>query len=85
MSENKENKTNTRKLHDSPYIEFSQRLKDLRSHYGYSQAKIASLMSIPTSTYEGYETGCRKANLNFLLKLAKAYDLNLDDLVGMRY
>ncbi|SDZ40220.1 transcriptional regulator, XRE family with cupin sensor [Saccharopolyspora shandongensis] len=58
------------------------RLRALRRQRGSTLAELAVKTGISESTLSRLESGQRRANLELLLPLARAYDVPLDDLVG---
>ena len=64
---------------------FPEFLKRIRNTAGYTQQNIADLLGVDRSTYSYYETGKTEPNIRQLKKIARLYDLPLDDLVNCRY
>ena len=62
---------------------FSNRLRWLRKHFGYSQATLAEKLSLSRMTYTQYESGHREPNLETLLRLAQMYHVSIDFLLGV--
>ena len=62
---------------------FSDRLKQLRLRFGYSQAFLAEELSISRMAYTLYESGHREPPLEILIHLAQMYQVSLDYLLGM--
>jgi len=58
------------------------RLKQLRTDRGITLAELSATTGISKSTLSRLETGQRRASLELLLPLARAYRVPLDDLVG---
>ena len=58
------------------------RLRALRRQRGSTLAEVAARTGISESTLSRLESGRRRANLELLLPLSRAYDVPLDDLVG---
>jgi transcriptional regulator with XRE-family HTH domain len=58
------------------------RLRDLRARRGLTLAETAAETGISVSTLSRLESGGRRATLELLLPLARAYRVPLDDLVG---
>jgi transcriptional regulator with XRE-family HTH domain len=58
------------------------RLRALRRNRGLTLAEVAGTTGISESTLSRLESGQRRASLDLLLPLARAYDVPLDDLVG---
>ncbi|WP_157253016.1 helix-turn-helix domain-containing protein [Nonomuraea typhae] len=58
------------------------RLRALRRDRGITLAGLAATTGVSESTLSRLESGQRRATLELLLPLARAYDVPLDDLVG---
>ncbi|HEY0804742.1 MAG TPA: XRE family transcriptional regulator [Pseudonocardiaceae bacterium] len=58
------------------------RLRALRRQRGSTLAELAAKTGISESTLSRLESGLRRASLELLLPLARAYDVPLDHLVG---
>jgi transcriptional regulator with XRE-family HTH domain len=58
------------------------RLRALRRERGVTLAGLSMTTGVSESTLSRLESGQRKATLELLLPLARAYDVPLDDLVG---
>jgi transcriptional regulator with XRE-family HTH domain len=58
------------------------RLRALRRHRGMTLADLAVTTGVSESTLSRLESGQRRATLELLLPLARAYNVPLDDLVG---
>jgi len=58
------------------------RLRALRRRRGMTLADLSATTGISESTLSRLESGSRRANLELLLPLARAYAMPLDDLVG---
>lgn len=58
------------------------RLRALRRQRGVTLADLSATTGISQSTLSRLESGGRRANLQLLLPLARAYGVPLDDLVG---
>jgi transcriptional regulator with XRE-family HTH domain len=58
------------------------RLRSLRRSRGVTLADLSATTGISASTLSRLESGQRRANLQLLLPLARAYGVPLDDLVG---
>ncbi|WP_327588494.1 XRE family transcriptional regulator [Nonomuraea sp. NBC_00507] len=58
------------------------RLRALRRNRGMTLADLAVTTGVSESTLSRLESGQRRASLELLLPLARAYDVPLDDLVG---
>ena len=56
-------------------------LKDLRRQYNYTQQYVADQIGVKFSSYHAYEVGKTVPTLQNFIKLAKLYDVSLDDLI----
>ena len=61
--------------------QISKNLKALRNQYGYTQSYVAQQLGIRYQSYHAYETGLTVPTLENFIKLAKLYDVSLDDLI----
>ncbi len=59
----------------------AENLKRLRLQYGYSQSHVADVLGIRPPSYHAYEAGIAIPTLKNFIKLAKLYDVSLDDLI----
>ena len=56
-------------------------LKQLREQYGYTLKQVAGQLGITYQSYHAYERGLTVPTLQNFIKLAKLYDVSLDDLI----
>jgi transcriptional regulator with XRE-family HTH domain len=61
-----------------------ERLKELRLAKGWSQPRLAGLVSCPRTYISKYERGHCKPTLAVLAKLAEAFQVHLADLVNVQ-
>ncbi|MDB5054998.1 MAG: Xre family transcriptional regulator [Bacilli bacterium] len=61
---------------------FSKRLVYFRDKVGLTQEELSKRLGMARTTYQGYENGKREPDLNTLEKIAKFYDITVDDLLG---
>lgn len=59
----------------------AKNLKALRKQYGYTQTYVAKAIGITCQSYQAYEWGVTVPTLQNFIKLAKLYDVSLDDLI----
>lgn len=59
----------------------AKKLKDLRKIHNYNQEDVATVLGIVRQTYSHYETGKRTPGHDVLYKLAKFYNISLDELM----
>ena len=56
-------------------------LKRLREKYHYTQQFVAESIGISCQSYQAYEWGITVPKLKYFIKLAKFYDISLDELI----
>ena len=56
-------------------------LKDLRKQFDYTQAYVAQQVGISCQSYQAYEWGVTVPTLQNFIKLAKLYNISLDELL----
>lgn len=61
----------------------SDRLMELRKEHKISRNDLISILGIKYSTYANYEQGLREPNSDFLIKIAKIYDVSIDYILGL--
>ena len=59
----------------------AKNLKALRLQYGYTQQYVANQIGITCQSYQAYEWGVTVPTLQNFIKLAKLYDVSLDELI----
>ena len=64
---------------------FDKRLKQLRKKAGWSQQKLAEKAGLSYNVITKIEQGAAKnPNIQTMIKLANAFQISLDDLVGRK-
>lgn len=63
-------------------LNISERLRELRVKFGYTQSQIAKLLNIDRSTYAYYETGKTHPDIASLMVLTKIYNISFDEFLG---
>ena len=58
------------------------KLRSLRTKYGYSQKQVADKIDVSPSVVSGYETGERTPSTEVLLSLSYLYNTSSDYLLG---
>lgn len=58
------------------------RLKELRTRYGFTQRQLANMVDVSPSIISGYETGERTPSVEVLLALSNIYSCSTDYLLG---
>ncbi|HEO5838409.1 TPA: helix-turn-helix transcriptional regulator [Streptococcus agalactiae] len=66
-------------------IELSKRLKQLRIDRGIDKSQLITYLAITSRTYDRYEDGSRKPDIETLVKIADYYCCSLDVLVSRNY
>ena len=61
---------------------FSEALKRFRNTYNLKQKDVAEKMKMKQPLYQRYENGTTTPGINFVIKLADAYDVSADYLLG---
>ena len=59
-----------------------EKLKALRSKYGYSQKQVADKVGVSPSVVSAYETGERTPSTEVLFMLSNIYNCSVDYLLG---
>lgn len=59
-----------------------EKLKELRTRFGYSQKEVASKLEISPSIVSAYESGERTPSTEILLALSHIYNASTDFLLG---
>ena len=60
-----------------------QRLEDLRIDHDKTQQNIADILGCQREVYRRYEKGTRTIPIDFLITLAKYYNVSIDYIVGI--
>lgn len=63
-------------------IELGKRLKELRNERGLSQEDFATLSHLDRTYVSGLERGKRNPSFLILLKIAKVFEITLNDLIS---
>ncbi len=58
-----------------------QNLKQLRNQYGYTLKQVAETLGIAYQSYHAYERGLTVPTLQNFIKLAKLYDVSMEELL----
>jgi len=61
---------------------FSERLRELRTQSGLSQAQLAQKIAIPQSSIAEWEIGKREPLATAIVKIANFFDVSTDYLLG---
>ena len=75
-------KNRTVEARSPEYEQLGRKLTAARTALDLSQAEAAKRIGISQSTYSGYETGTRRIKLSMLKRIAAAYNVTVDYLIG---
>ena len=65
------------------YMDYRQRMKNLREDGDFTQAEIGRLLQKSQQGYNHIETGRAELKIEDLIKLCKFYDVSADYLIGL--
>ncbi len=60
-----------------------QRVRDLREDMDYTQAKVAEKLNLHPTQYRRYENGITTVTADFIVNIAKLYDVSTDYVLGL--
>lgn len=60
------------------------KLKEIRENAGMNKKEFANYIDVKYTTYNGYETGAREPDSDFLVLIAKKFDVSTDYILGLR-
>lgn len=69
---------------DEILFSFSEHLEDVIHEHGYTIAKLSRKMGIPYTTVWSWVTGQRWPTMEYVMKLANALDISIDELIGAK-
>ena len=61
----------------------SESLKRFRNEFSLTQKSVADALGVQESAYQRYEHGKVVPSVNIMIKLANAYNVSVDYLVGL--
>lgn len=64
-------------------MQYYQRIRDLREDNDLTQDQIVELLKMHKTTYTNYEQGKREPPFEFIIKLAKLYNVSIDYIAGL--
>lgn len=64
-------------------MNYTERLLELREDNDYKQREIAEVINVCQTTYSEYERGETRIPVEYLLRLAKHYDVDMNYLCGI--
>lgn len=62
---------------------YFKRLKDIREDRELTQAKVAKILNMKQQQYARYESGKNEIPFEYIIKLAKYYDVSIDYLAEL--
>lgn len=63
-------------------MSLSEALRRFRNEYGLTQKQVAESIGTPISVYQRYERGTSLPIVSVIMKIADAYDVSVDYLLG---
>ncbi len=60
---------------------FGKNLKELRLLQGLSQSSLGKTLHVSNQTVSCWESGCREPDFDMLLRIAKYFDVTIDELL----
>ena len=70
-------------MRDYNFYMINLKLKELRENNKKTQTEIAEILKIQQNTYSQYETGVRQIPLEFLIELARYYNVSVDYILNL--
>lgn len=64
--------------------EFGERLRKFRKQKSMTQKQIGERIDMSNATISSWEDGTKTPNVLSIIALCEAFDLSLDDLVGLK-
>lgn len=64
-------------------MNYYRRIRDLREDRDLTQEQIVKILNMHKTTYTNYEQGKREPPFDFIIKLAKIYDVSIDYIAGL--
>ena len=64
-------------------MEFSKRLKELRTENKFSQAKLANLIGVSQKAIDFWEKGINEPKISYIIELSKVFKVTADYLLGI--
>ncbi|MBD5449704.1 MAG: helix-turn-helix transcriptional regulator [Lachnospiraceae bacterium] len=62
----------------------SDKLKEIRESVGMNKKEFATYIGVKYTTYNGYETGTREPDSDFLIMISKRFDVSIDYILGLQ-
>lgn len=64
-------------------MQYYPRIRDLREDNDLTQDQIIKILKMHKTTYTNYEQGKREPPFEFIVKLAKIYNVSIDYIAGL--
>lgn len=64
-------------------MQYYQRIRDLREDQDLTQDQLVKILKMHKTTYTNYEQGKREPPFEFIIKLAKFYNVSIDYIAGI--
>lgn len=64
-------------------MQYYQRIRDLREDMDLTQDQLVKILKMHKTTYTNYEQGKREPPFEFIIKLAKFYNISIDYIAGL--
>lgn len=64
-------------------MQYYPRIRDLREDNDLTQDQIVNILKMHKTTYTNYEQGKREPPFEFIIKLAKLYEVSIDYIAGL--
>ncbi len=64
-------------------MQYYQRIRDLREDKDMTQEQLVKILEMHKTTYTNYEQGKREPPFEFIIKLAKFYNVSIDYIAGL--
>ena len=62
----------------------SDKLKEIRENTGMNKKEFANYIGVKYTTYNGYETGAREPDSDFLILISTKFDVSTDYILGLQ-
>ncbi len=64
-------------------MQYYPRIRDLREYADLTQGQLVQKLGMHKTTYTNYEQGKREPPLEFIVELAKFYNISIDYIAGL--
>lgn len=64
-------------------MQYYQRIRDMREDMDLTQDQLVKILKMHKTTYTNYEQGKREPPFEFIIKLAKFYNVSIDYIAGI--